>query len=194
MSRYCIVVDLDKCTGCQSCEVACKIENGIALGQKWNEVIERGPFGDFPHLEKYWLPIMCQQCENAPCVDVCPTGASYRDPETNVVLVDSDACIGCQLCLSACPYGVRSLNEAKQTVEKCTLCKQLTDAGKQPYCVSICPNECRYYGDLDDPESDASKAIAAEDPANLHWLKDTGNGPATVYILSEKICTWREEA
>ena len=194
MARYCIVVDLDKCTGCQTCEVACKIENNIALGEKWNKVIERGPFGEFPHIEKYWLPVMCQQCTNAPCVNVCPTGASYRDPETNVVLIDKEKCIGCKYCMMACPYGVRDWNENERVVEKCTLCSHLTATGELPYCGSVCPNECRYYGDLDDPDSDVSKALAAESPESLHQLRNKGNDPSTVYILSSKICTWREEA
>lgn len=194
MSKFGIVVDLDMCTGCQSCEVACKIENNIALGEKWNKVIERGPFGTFPHIEKYWLPVMCQQCEDAPCVHVCPTGASHRDPETNVVLIDKEKCIGCKYCMMACPYGVRNWNEEEKVVEKCTMCSQLTAVGKLPYCVSICPNEARFYGDLDDPASPAAQALAKEKPENIHHLRDKGNKPVTAYILSEKICTWREEA
>ena len=109
MSRNCLVVDLDKCIGCHACEVACKNENGIALGEYWNRVLQIGPHGTFPDLEQYWLPVQCQQCEDAPCVHVCPTGASYRDADGKV-LVDKEKCIGCKYCMMACPYGVRSWN------------------------------------------------------------------------------------
>ena len=85
MSRNCLVVDLDKCIGCHACEVACKNENGIALGEYWNRVLQIGPHGTFPDLEQYWLPVQCQQCEDAPCVHVCPTGASYRDADGKVL-------------------------------------------------------------------------------------------------------------
>lgn len=192
MPHNCIVVDLDRCIGCYSCEANCKMENDIALGEYWNKVIVEGPFGTFPDIEQYWLPTMCQQCEDAPCVHVCPTGASYRDPETNIVLVDKEKCIGCKYCMMACPYGVRSWNKKENVVEKCTLCSHLTVNGELPACVAKCCGECRYYGDLDDPESAPSKAIAAvSDKSALHHLTDVGNHPTTVYILHDKIATWR---
>ncbi len=191
MTRNCIVVDLNRCIGCFSCEVACKAENGIALGEQWNKVIIEGPHGTFPDIEQYWLPTMCQQCKDAPCVNVCPTGASYRDPETNIVLVDKSKCIGCKYCMMACPYGVRSWNSSESCVEKCTLCGHLTANGELPVCVAKCCGEARFYGDLDDPTSDAAKAIAAADPQDVHHLTDVGNGPSTAYILRKSIATWR---
>lgn len=193
MPHYAIVIDSNLCTGCLSCEVACKQENNVALGQYWNKVIIRGPEGEHPYLKMYWIPSMCQQCADAPCVHVCPTGASYRDPKTNIVLINKEDCIGCQYCMMACPYGVRSWNKKERVVEKCTLCTQLTSAGNLPACVSGCPGHARFYGDLDDPESDASKRLASVDPADIHVLKDVGNDPQTKYILSPRIGDWKEE-
>lgn len=188
--RNALVVDLERCIGCFGCEISCKMENNVALGEYWNKVVVEGPYGTFPDIEEYWLPTMCQQCEDAPCVHVYPTGASYRD-ENNVVLIDKSVCIGCRYCMMACPYGVRNWNKEQQVVEKCTLCQHLTQQGKEPACVHNCPGEARFYGDLDDPNSDASQALAAADPADVHRLKNVGNNPSTAYILSSKYATWR---
>ena len=192
MAHYAIIVDLDRCIGCHGCEIACKNENNIALGEYWNKVVERGPFGEYPDLEMYFLPTMCQQCQDAPCVNVCPTGASYRDAD-GMVLVDKEKCIGCKYCMMACPYGVRSWSPSEHVVEKCTLCGQLTSVGEEPKCVAACCASARFYGDLDDPNSDASKALAAAGADSVHRLKDVGNGPQTAYILSAKYAEWKEE-
>ena len=117
------------------------------------------------------------------------------------------------MCMSACPYtGVRSFNweepkhaighamgdadvatHQKHVVEKCTLCGQLTSVGEEPKCVAACCASARFYGDLDDPNSDASKALAAAGADSVHRLKDVGNGPQTAYILSAKYAEWKEE-
>lgn len=203
------VIDLDKCSGCDSCVVACKFENGISLGNFWNRIITMGPTGEYPDIQLYWLPVACQQCENSPCVGVCPTGASYRDPDNNVVLIDKEKCIGCHYCTYACPYGVRQFNEETGVVEKCTLCNHITatsdgneniadsydPAHAVPPCVHNCATGARYFGDLNDPESGASKAIAAglAKGKEAHTLSDpTGANPSTVYLLSPEIATWKE--
>ncbi|MDR1015239.1 MAG: 4Fe-4S dicluster domain-containing protein [Coriobacteriales bacterium] len=204
-----LVIDLDRCSGCDSCIVACKFENGVALGNYWNRVLAIGPSGEYPEIDMYWLPVQCQQCENSPCVGVCPTGASYRDPDNNVVLIDKEKCIGCKYCLYACPYGVRQFNEEQGVVEKCTLCNHITAAsdGNEniadsydtahavPPCVHNCACGARYFGDLNDPDSGASKVLAAaqtEGRATHHLTDNTGAQPATVYILSSEIATWKE--
>lgn len=192
--RRCLVVDLDRCSGCDSCVTACKHENNINLGNYWNRVVPVGPSGTYPDIEQYWMPVHCQQCEKAGCISVCPTGASYRDEKTGVVLVDKAKCIGCQYCIYACPYGVRTYNEIEKVVEKCTLCSHITaDGSGVPACVHNCCCGARFYGDLDDPESDVSKALAAADPSSVHRLPDPDNvNPASAYILSSQTAQWKE--
>ena len=191
--RNCLVIDLDRCSGCDSCVVACKFENNLDLGVYWNRVNIVGPDGEFPDIEQYWLPTQCQQCENAPCIAVCPTGASYRDDEHGLVLIDKETCIGCQVCMDACPYGARTFNETLNVVEKCTCCVQRLKDGEKPACVHNCSCGGRFYGDLDDPESDAAKAVAAAGEENCHQLPDVaGAAPRTVYILHAETAAWKE--
>lgn len=193
MTRNAMVIDLNRCIACYGCEVSCKQEHNIDLGEYWNKVYTDGPQGKHPHITQYWLPTLCQQCVNAPCIQVCPTGASQRDPDTNIVIIDREACIGCKSCLSACPYGVRSYNASTSTVGKCTLCYDRVKEGKKPACVLSCSGQARFFGDLDDPESDASKALAAHDKSEIHQFADSGNEPVTRYILSEKNGKWISE-
>lgn len=189
MSHYCLVVDLNLCTGCMSCEISCKQENDVALGQYWNKVLRIGQGDSTDTFKQYWMPTMCQQCADAPCVHVCPTGASYRN-EDNMVLINKEKCIGCRYCMMACPYGVRSWNKTQKCVEKCTMCNQLTSAGEKPACVKNCSSRCRFYGDLDDPNSDVSKKLASAKASDIHTLKNVGNNPSTKYILSSSIGAW----
>ena len=194
MARRTLVIDLNRCSGCDSCTVACKYENHQPLGTYWNRVLAIGPTGEYPNIEMYWLPTQCQQCENAPCVSVCPTGASHRDPDNNVVMIDKELCIGCEYCIYACPYGARSFNKGEGVVEKCTLCSHRTADGEGvPACVHNCCCGARLYGDLDDPSSDVAKAVAAASPDAVHHLPDPGSAkPATVYLLSPKTAAWKE--
>lgn len=194
--KNCLVIDLDRCSGCDTCVAACKHENNIDLGVKFNRVVAVGPTGTFPDIEMYWLPMQCQQCANPGCIEVCPTGASYRDEETGVVLVNAEDCIGCGSCLTGCPYGVRSLNPNTNVVEKCTLCshKVHDELGWEPACVHNCCCGARYFGDLDDPESSVSKAVAAAGEENCHKIYDPGSlEPSTIYILSAKTAAWQEQ-
>ena len=191
--RNCLVIDLDRCSGCDTCVAACKYENNVPLGEYWNRVNVVGPTGTWPRIEQYWLPTQCQQCENAPCITACPTGASYRDEENGLVLIDHETCIGCQTCIEACPDGARSYNEELKVVDKCTCCVQRLQEGEKPACVHNCCCGARYFGDLDDPESDAAKAVAAAGEENCHQLPDpTGAQPRTIYILHETTAAWQE--
>ena len=193
MTRKTLVIDMDRCIGCRGCEVACKMENEVDLGSYWNKVHEVGPKGEFPDLEFYFFPAVCQECENPPCVKVCPTGASYQRSEDGIILIDKEKCIGCRYCIMACPYEARSYNKDKKVVEKCTLCIHLQAIGEKPACVKNCAAKARFFGDLDDPDSDVSKAIKGAGSDSVHTLPDTGNHPSSRYILHRKTATWREE-
>ncbi len=190
--KYGMVVDLDRCSGCDTCVTACKYENDLPLGVRNVNVTLIGPMGTFPDISQYWLPMQCQQCENPGCIEVCPTGASYRDEETGVVLVDYDMCIGCKACLSGCPFNVRTLNPKTGVINKCTLCFQYHDEPDwKPVCCADCCTGARLFGDFDDPNSEVSKAIVAAG-ANVHYLNDpSGVKPTTAYILSPKIAEWQ---
>ena len=194
MPRKCLVINLDRCTGCDSCIVSCKFENHLPLGTFYNRVMQVGPTGSYPNVERYNLPVQCQQCTHARCVEVCPTGASYRDSESGIVLVDESKCIGCQYCLYACPYGVRTFSEADGVARKCTLCKHLTANGSaEPACVHNCPGGARFYGDLDDPNSSVSRELAKYGDDCIHSLVATeGEEPLTRYILSPSVASWKE--
>jgi Fe-S-cluster-containing dehydrogenase component len=216
MAKRTLVIDLDRCSGCDSCVVACKFENGIGLGNYFNHVKPVNPVGPHPNINMYWLPIQCQQCENSPCVAACPTGASYRDADNNVVLIDKEVCTGCKSCLLACPYSdptgsvrpsVRWFNEELGVMEKCTLCNHLTatsdgventrnttdPAHAVPPCVHNCSCGARSFGDLEDPNSGASQILAAAEGAGrgIHIIEAEGVMPATRYILSADIADWR---
>ncbi|MEE8715474.1 MAG: 4Fe-4S dicluster domain-containing protein [Coriobacteriales bacterium] len=190
--QYAIVTECNKCVSCLACTTACKVENGAALGKRFTWIDRVGPNpiheGDtFPNVEMYFLPMKCQHCVNPPCVSVCPTGASSKRDD-GTVQVEEDACIGCGLCVSACPYGVRYVDDETQVAKKCTMCKQLIDKGEKPECVAACTGNALHFGDLDDPDSDVSKLVAQAGDKAYH-LQDSGNSPASVYILDK--FTWR---
>ena len=189
-----LVIDLDRCSGCDSCVAACKMENQMNLGVVRNHVSAVGPVGTFPDIEMYWLPMQCQQCENPGCIEVCPTGASYRDEETGIVLVNAEDCIGCESCLTGCPYGVRQFNEDAGVAQKCTLCAQITaDGDGVPACVHNCNCGARFFGDYDDPDSDVSRELAKYPEEAIHTLPDPNDAkPLTRYILSPKFASWKE--
>ena len=189
--RYGMVIDLRRCVGCNACTVACKQSNGTPPGMFYSHVSLREE-GAYPNATARYTPMLCGHCEEAACVSVCLTGASYRDEKTGMVLVDKEKCIGCKYCMMACPYGVRSWNAAEKCAEKCTLCGHLTSQDKLPACVKSCAAGARFYGDLDDPDSDASKELAKYSEGDIHTLQDVGNHPATRYIMTSMIGQWQD--
>ncbi|HMA87399.1 MAG TPA: 4Fe-4S dicluster domain-containing protein [Burkholderiales bacterium] len=131
----------------------------------------------------FFVPKLCNQCEHPPCVEVCPTGATYKAKD-GVVLIDQAYCIGCQYCVQACPYGARYLDPRKGVVDKCTWCYHRITKGLQPACVEICPTHCRVFGDLNDTGSEISQFVRGN---RIEVLKpETGNAPRVFYLGIDK--------
>lgn len=153
-----MVVDLRRCIGCQACAVACKSELDVPLGvfRNWVKVVQKGRY---PKVSLSFLPSLCNNCENPICLQNCPTRATYQ-LENGIVVVDEHRCIGCKYCIASCPYDVRYLNPLKKIVQKCEFCLHRLEAGLEPACVNTCPTRALIFGDLNDPQSEASRALA----------------------------------
>ena len=150
--RYGLVIDLFRCLGCQTCRIACKVENNLDKGYGIRVDTIGGPYqdtpeGKYPNLSMYYLPVPCMHCDEPPCIDACPEEAIYKRQD-GIVLVDEDKCNGCQLCIPACPYDALTYDDHRDVVVKCTLCHQRIDQGLEPFCVALCEDGSIFFGDL----------------------------------------------
>ena len=134
------VLDLNKCTGCQACQMACIMENEIPLTRSWRHVVTFNS-GNLPDLPVFYLSLACHHCTEAPCMEYCPAMAYHRDTESGAVILNSDLCIGCTYCSWVCPYDAPQFINTKGVMEKCTFCVDRLSEGKDPACVTLCPTE-----------------------------------------------------
>ena len=207
--KWGMVIDLQKCVGCDSCTVACKAENRTPPGVSYNVVMEE-EHGEFPNVTRTNVPRPCMQCENPPCVQVCPVSATYK-MDNGVVNVDYDRCIGCRYCMIACPYGARyfdfgenyddEVDEAGEVtspeygvdrgkreekkspignVRKCSFCTHRLERGEEPACVETCVGDARNMGDLDNPDSEV--AAMADSNRAFQLKEDEGTDPNVYYL------------
>lgn len=149
MAQYGFYFDAANCIGCHTCQVACKDVNRLEVGENFRKVNSYYTGADWDvHL--YHVATACNHCAEPACVSTCPTGAMYKDGETGLVLHDDEACIGCESCVKACPYGQPVLIESLGIVHKCDACAGLRIQGEAPSCVASCPQRVLEFGDLEE--------------------------------------------
>jgi len=159
-----IVVNIEKCLACKSCEIAC------ALAHSKSKVLEEA-VAESPRPQRmvtveaageYGVPMQCRHCEDAPCITVCPTTAIHRHGAEDPVLINPELCIGCKFCLMVCPFGVISISRDGKAVVKCDLCVDRTKTGIQPACVEACPTKALELADEKELAADKRKLAAGE--------------------------------
>jgi phenylacetyl-CoA:acceptor oxidoreductase subunit 1 len=206
MPRYGMVIDLKRCYGCYACMMACKVKNHTPPDVFWARVL-KGEEGTFPNTVRQALPVLCNQCEEPSCVEVCPTGATHQQDD-GIVVVDKDKCMGCKSCLMGCPYGARYSVEKWESyfpeglpiseyeefckkkweedsgvgvATKCDFCKDRLGTDHDPACVEACAAHARVFGDLDDPNSEVSILIKLHRGQPLN--PELGNKPKVYYLM-----------
>ncbi len=196
---YVMVIDQKRCVGCYACVTSCKVSNGTPPGmaRSW---VEKSLEGTYPNVRRVIVPKLCNQCDNPPCVEVCPAGATTKR-EDGVVVIDKEVCIGCQSCIAACPYGARSYRENDEgyyedglneyeaiaylampanTVDKCDFCVGRTPEGEmpQPACVQACVAGARFFGTVEEMD----EFVASSERDNYRLAEEEGTGPNVVYL------------
>jgi len=201
MARYGILLDLNRCTGCMTCVIACKQENLTRPGVWWNRVLE---LESESRDRIIYFRYACMHCDDPPCVVVCPEHAIYKRPD-GIVLIDHEKCKGHGECMKACPYGVIDRNPDQDyfpeqklpsggtpdphrmhppgRASTCTLCAHRIEQEKEPACVAGCPSKVMIFGDLDDPESPIREKLQRSKPL----LASGGTNPKVSYIVTEEM-------
>lgn len=201
-------IDTSTCTGCKACQVGCKEWNQLPMGEmaftansydntgklsaeNWRHVKFIEQFSD-DRSQARWLFLSdsCKHCQDAGCMEVCPTNAIIRT-EFDTVYIDHDVCIGCRYCISGCPFGVIGIDHITGTAQKCTLCYDRLQEGEQPACAQVCPTDCIQFGDVDELQAMADERVEqlkqnGEEEVSIYGKKDVLGGLNVFYLLLDK--------
>jgi len=172
------VIDDRKCIGCHACTTACKMEHQVPLGVT-RTYVKQVDVGVYPNVSRHFQVTRCNQCENPPCVEICPVSAMFQRQD-GIVDFERDVCIGCKACMAACPYDAIYIDPQSHSAEKCNFCAHRIDQGLEPACVIVCPERALIVGDLNDPESEVSSLLAREKVDVRRPEK--GTNPKVMYI------------
>lgn len=185
---YGMVIDTTRCFGCQTCNVGCKMCNQVSGDVFWSRLesldgeVAYQATGTFPNVRMDFRPVLCNHCMVPACMEACESEAIAKDADTGIVSIDAELCIGCGLCVEACPYAMPKLDDSTSApvASKCTFCQERVAEGVDPYCVTSCPAAARFFGDVNDPSSEVSKLIA-EKNAKV-WKEEEDTGPQVYYF------------
>ena len=180
MARYAMVTDLRKCVACQACTVACSAEWAVPPAQARTRVRQTPLVGSFPQLRASPHVEQCNHCDRPPCLEPCPSGATFQDP-SGIVRVDRDLCIGCGFCVEACPYDARFIHAGSRKVDKCDFCLPRLERGEQPACVATCTAHAKHFGDLEDRGSEVHRMVYFGGAARLQTAA-VAVGPNVYYV------------
>ena len=181
--HYAMILRQDRCIDCEKCMKAC-IETNHVPDYGWRTKILKREVPTSMDQQWEFIPILCNQCNNPPCVRTCPTRATYKDKINGIVQMDNKKCIGCKSCMMACPYNARYYHEDKKAIDKCDFCfeSRISKGVKNPACVEACPADVRIFGDLSDPASRVFQLVHQLQKPVWVLREDVGAKPNIFYM------------
>lgn len=180
--KYGFIIDNRKCIGCHACTTACKSEHDVAVGVN-RTYVKQVEKGEFPNTRRIFSVMRCNHCTDAPCVEICPVEALYTR-EDGIVDFDNNRCIGCKSCMQACPYDALYIDPETNTAAKCNYCAHRVEVGREPACVSVCPEHAIIAGDMDNPDTEISQLLARQ--AVKVRKPEKGTNPNLFYIDADE--------
>ncbi len=182
--HYVMVIRQNHCVDCEKCKEACVKTNHVPDYGYRTTILEKLAEDEEGKKFPVFMPVLCNHCLNPPCVRVCPTKATTKDPKTGIVVMHDHKCIGCKTCMAACPYNARYFNEEKRAIDKCNFCwdTRLSKGEKLTACAAACPAHVRVFGDFSDHDSEVWKLVHQPDKAVWVLRPETGAKPCIFYM------------